>query len=656
MLDKLATIDSRYSELERLMADPEIAVDYSRVQELAREMASLKDVAALSRRYRKSTQDADDAREIARDESDREMAALAREELAELEDEKQALEDELRVALLPRDPNDAKNVIVEIRAGTGGEEAGLFAADMYRMYSRYAQLRSWKLEVINSNENGLGSIKEIVFRIDGKGAYSRLKHESGVHRVQRIPVTESAGRIHTSAATVAVLPEAEEVDVEVDPEDLQIDIFHSSGHGGQNVQKVATAVRITHIPTGVVAVCQDERSQYKNKREGHVRPPLAPAGHGDSQAAGGGERGQEVAGRFRRPLRARSHLQLPAGPRHRPPGLPHEAQPSRHPRRRHRPVRRCLDRPRTGPDAPGRRAVNLRACWIAAAERLDDAVEDSRLEAEVLLRHVLGWDRARFFASLRDPVDDGAASSMDALLRRRTGGEPLAYIVGRREFYGLDFHVDPRVLVPRPETEMLVDAVIEYAGRRRGNGSISICDVGTGSGAIAVALAVHVPRDTVYATDSSPGALEVAARNAARHGVSDRVRLVGCDLMHGLPGPVDVIISNPPYVRSADIPRLQREVQWEPMSALDGGPGGMAIMHRLFHHAPSYLRPGGFMAVEIDPRQRNAALGMAKAAFDGASVTCADDLAGSPRAIVLEAPPGAVNERRTADSALQGSR
>ena len=294
--------------------------------------------------------------------------------------------------------------------------------------------------------------------------------------------------------------------------------------------------------------------------------------------------------------------------------------------------------------------MKLRECWIAAAERLDGVVEDSRLEAEVLLRHVLGWDRARFFASLRDQVDDLAASRMDALLRRRAAGEPLAYIVGCREFYGLDFHVDPRVLVPRPETELLVDAVIEYARRRCGGGAISICDVGTGSGAIAVALAVHIAGATVYATDSSPGALEVAALNAGRHGVSDRVRLVGCDLLDGLPGPVDVIVSNPPYVMSAEIPALQREVQWEPRGALDGGPDGMAVMRRLFASAPPYLRPGGFMAVEMDPRQRDAALGTAKAAFAVATVICAGDLAGSPRAIVVEAPPAAVRERSGAGS------
>lgn len=294
--------------------------------------------------------------------------------------------------------------------------------------------------------------------------------------------------------------------------------------------------------------------------------------------------------------------------------------------------------------------MNLRECWIAAADRLDGAVDDSRIEAEVLLRHVLGWDRARFFASLRDPVDEDAASRMGMLLRRRAGGEPLAYIVGSREFYGLDFHVDPRVLVPRPETELLVDAVIKYADRRRGDGAISICDVGTGSGAVAVALTAHLPGAIVYATDLSANAIEVARLNVWRHGVSDRVHLLRCDLLSGLPGPVDVIVSNPPYVRSSEIPTLQREVQREPRAALDGGPDGMAVMRRLFDNAPAFLRPGGFMAVEIDPRQRDASLEMAGNALTGASITCADDLAGRPRAIVLETPSAAVNERRGAGS------
>ena len=267
MLNKLVTIEDKYAEIERLLADPDVSTDYGRVQKLAKELAQLKDVVSLSRQYRAASGAAEELRVISRDESDRELAIMAREELVELEQQKEKLESQLRVALLPRDPNDEKNVIVEIRAGTGGEEAGLFAADIYRMYARYAQRNGWKLDVINSNETGLGSMKEIIFQISGKGAYSRLKHESGVHRVQRIPVTESGGRIHTSAATVAVLPEAEEVDVEIHPDDLQVDIFHSSGHGGQNVQKVATAIRVTHIPTGIVAVCQDERSQHKNKEK-----------------------------------------------------------------------------------------------------------------------------------------------------------------------------------------------------------------------------------------------------------------------------------------------------------------------------------------------------------------------------------------------------
>lgn len=263
----MKSVEERFDELNRLMADPEVAADYARIQEFAKEQAQLREVVGLSRELREIDSEAEDLQEMLREEADQELAEMAREELAKLESRRESAEQGLKLALIPRDPNDEKNVIVEIRAGTGGDEAGLFAADLYRMYNRYAQRQNWKTEVIDLNETGIGAFKEIVFQVKGKAAYSRFKHESGVHRVQRVPVTESSGRIHTSAATVAVLPEAEEVDIEVSQEDLQIDVFHASGHGGQNVQKVATAIRITHKPTGIVAVCQDERSQLKNKEK-----------------------------------------------------------------------------------------------------------------------------------------------------------------------------------------------------------------------------------------------------------------------------------------------------------------------------------------------------------------------------------------------------
>lgn len=267
MLDKLASLENRFDELERLLANPEISADYAQVQKLAKEHASIKNLVSLSRQYRDITQAISDTQAISRDQSDQELASLAHEELIQLDKQKLQIEDQIRLALVSKDPNDDKNVFVEIRAGTGGDEAGLFAADLFRMYSRYAQRNKWNIEIVNSNETGLGSIKEIVFQVNGNEVYSRLKHEIGGHRVQRIPITESGGRIHTSAATVAVLPEAKEVDVQINPNDLKIDIFRASGHGGQNVQKVETAVRITHLPTNIVATCQDETSQLKNKEK-----------------------------------------------------------------------------------------------------------------------------------------------------------------------------------------------------------------------------------------------------------------------------------------------------------------------------------------------------------------------------------------------------
>ncbi|MBI3743071.1 MAG: peptide chain release factor 1 [Chloroflexi bacterium] len=263
--NKLDGLIRRYDDLAEQMGRPEIATDYTKVQAMAKERASLERVVNLYKEYKKVSAEIAETQAMVQNESDRDLAAMAKDELAKLQDRRDRLAKDIQTGLLPKDPNDEKSVIFEIRAGTGGNEAGLFAADLFRMYQRYAQTHGWKVEVLDSNESGIGGFKEIIFEVDARGAYSRLKHESGVHRVQRVPDTEASGRIHTSTATVAVLPEADEVEVHVNPEDIRIDIYHASGHGGQNVQKVATAVRIVHNPTGIVAVCQDERSQLKNK-------------------------------------------------------------------------------------------------------------------------------------------------------------------------------------------------------------------------------------------------------------------------------------------------------------------------------------------------------------------------------------------------------
>ena len=563
---KVEDIISKYENLEKELSSGNL--ESKLFAKKSKEYSNLGNVISFAKKYLNFDKEKSDLDQIIKDKkNDAEIIEMAKRDLDELKDKKKEYENRLKIFLLPKDEDDDKNAIVEIRAGTGGLEASLFCADLFKMYEKVCSKKKWKLEIINISKSEAGGFKEVIFSVSGNDIYSYLKYESGVHRVQRIPKTETQGRVHTSASTVAVLPEAEEVDIQIKESDLRVDVFRAGGPGGQSVNTTDSAVRITHIPSGVVVSQQDEKSQHKNKAKALkiLRSRVYEAEKNKKDKERSADRKNQI-GSGDRSERIRTY-NFPQGR-----VTDHRINLTLH----------KLDEFLSGEIHEEmnqelrlkEQDIKLKTYLMEILEIINKSselhkkknIQSHKLDSELLLSKVLKKTREELIINQNQKVDREKIYNFNKLVKRRSLREPIAYILNKKEFWSKEFKVNKHVLVPRPETELMVELIIKTL--RNNKKKMNMLDIGTGTGCILISILSELELCTGVGIDISKQAIMLAKKNALKHKLNKRVKFYTRSVDDSFSQNYDLIVSNPPYIKKNEIINLQDDIKkYEPKLA-----------------------------------------------------------------------------------------